>query len=238
MTSSELEKSARAFYVSISAYNKDLIAALDHVLVEGWSVDDVPEAFQAAVIDQFRKSARELLDEKDLASLSFNRIRTIKQGYVPIKVPNDNTRMWSYVIFIDYNSLNRAIDNLGELNEKLNDPTELRTTLYNTIFKQMNDRYLGQLDARTFDSKNILDYQRMILGIEDQGIKIDWPIEPFKMKELLDKKKVKDGEVQQFAERIAGTLPLLKKIRDDTKYEFKFERNETKYYWLPLDWTI
>ncbi len=81
------------------------------------------------------------------------------------------------------------------------------------------------------------DLARMLLGIAEEGIilptKVTW-----NLGDILNDKKVTKNDIHYYITHLSSNLLILRESIQRGGYPYKFDRNDVKYFWVPVEFTI
>ena len=235
--SSQIRDEIDFFLNQTLEYDQASRRAVDDVMGGGRALQDVPHQFQQVVVDQVRKNLLGVVSESELKLLQHFKFRLMLKSYVPVDIKGMKYPLFSYVVLLNEDELEKTIDRLTNLATVFTKP-DLREALYNTLYQQCDEVYYGNLNTREAKNLTYNEIGLLLSGIEKgMGIKLPIP-ETWKLGDILNDKKVEEGEIMAFAERMVSNLSILRDQIKNADYPYSFTRGDHTYYWVPIEFTL
>ncbi|MEZ5030525.1 MAG: type VI secretion system protein TssR [Saprospiraceae bacterium] len=238
VSSSQIRDEVKYFLDQTYEYDRNSRKAVDDVMAGGRALQDVPHQFQQVVVDQVRKHLAGFMSESQLKLIKDLKFRLMLPSYVPVDIKGMKYPLFSYVVLLNEDELEKTIDRLTDLASVYTKPN-LREALFNTLYQQCDEVYLGNLSVREAKNLTKREFDQIISGIQGKGITLPGP-ENWKLGDILNDKKggVSEGEILAFSERIISNLSILRDQIKNADYPYSFTRGDHTYYWVPIEFTL
>jgi hypothetical protein len=154
--------------------------------------------------------------------------------YLPIKCDKSTYPLFSYVLYMPESDLKSYMDDLRKCMSAMQDaPDNKREKLYAAILSLMQ-RVSGNTELpEDITANDLFNYMN---GIQKEGLSLT-DEKSFYLKDIMNERKVKDTEIDEFLNRISSKYAKLQEIKSQGKrYEFSYVTStEDLYYWIAVD---
>lgn len=152
-------------------------------------------------------------------------------GYT-LKTSNKGRDYWKPVAFLsesEFDVLMLSLTKLYEASKNWRRNPGVARENYVVAMKELTRSLLPGISPAEIESKGVEDIMDMISGLNERSdaLKIHT------IKDISMPEKVSDEELGNMLSDFIGKYGFLKKIREE--YYFTFYVNDTKYYWLPIE---
>ena len=225
-------EAAKEIYNFVEGFWKEISKIVD----DGASIKDISAGTFAPAAARLMFQFKKDLTNSDLKKVASEKYKLYTEVFIPKKINGANYDLYSQVLFMPDNDLERYIEVLEQLSFDLMKPEdELRKGLHRAL-SNLYEQYTGnKYIGKDVDTEEL---RALMQGVDKEGLQKS-NRRDFVISNVLTEKKMSIAEVRQFADDMVSKTRTLKNIlKKGEAYEFSYTSENNTYFWIPIEYTF
>jgi len=207
--------------------------------------EDGKEAYVRGTAGQFGPAIADLiiqnlsfLSEDEMKDILKEKYQLYFRSFVPVKMAQNKNECFSYVLFMPEEDLESLFYQLQRLSNSVNETPDKKREALIRVWKELVLQFTGE-DEDKIMNLDLQTIEQKMQGVKNEGITFDTnkPLARVKLKDLLNRKKISDQQIDDYIEYVQSKYQAIEAIIQKGKaYDFAYSSNGYVYYWIPSNY--